>query len=174
VDDDEIQLQMRQDLWRQELLMSKQQPPAYVQPAKTYKQALNELLVGATEDKVKQEYRLRDGTKVSFDYLANASVITLEAMAHRLQRIASPNRQPMLLPSVGSHVTNGTIVTWKSKGIFTYAAVKAGDAWFITGTGEFYGGNTFMHGDFIVRVLGAAEVSDIQIVTDLLPLKLPI
>ena len=58
------------------------------------------------------------------------------------------------------------VVIWTSARRFTYAAVYAGNTWYITGSGKFYPGTVFTHQQFVFNVLGAAAVTSIYISTE--------
>ena len=60
----------------------------------------------------------------------------------------------------------GTVIRWRSLGRYTYAAIKAGNRWHITGTARFYGSSDFTTEDFIKKVLMSGDVSDVDIATD--------
>lgn len=60
----------------------------------------------------------------------------------------------------------GCIVVWTSNHRFTYAAVHAAGKWFITGRGDYYGGNEFTHQQFVYQVLGHSDVTSIYVTTD--------
>ena len=61
----------------------------------------------------------------------------------------------------------GTVIRWKSGGVYTYGAIKAGNnRWYITGTARFYGSSDYTTEDFIKKVLMSGDVSDVDIATD--------
>lgn len=56
----------------------------------------------------------------------------------------------------------GEVIRWTSGGRFTYAAVKAGGRWWISGNGTWYGGHVF---DFeaLVKILGRSDVTNVEV-----------
>lgn len=78
---------------------------------------------------------------------------------------AAPSPLDRLRGDLDSKVTDrfpeGTVVRWKSGGRYTYAALKAGGRWWITGTANYYGGRVFDY-DGLLDILGRSDVSDIS------------
>lgn len=60
-------------------------------------------------------------------------------------------------------VMDTPLIMWVSKRRFTYAAVRAGDTWYITGSGEWYGKNVFTKAEFIDDVITHVEVTAIHL-----------
>jgi hypothetical protein len=80
-------------------------------------------------------------------------------------------QRPVQLPYVPTH---GTVVLWKSHGKFSYAAIYVAltDRWYITGTGQQYGGNELTRDQFRA-VLDDPNTSERTIVSDIIPLEIP-
>ena len=59
----------------------------------------------------------------------------------------------------------GDVIRWKSGDKYTYAVVKAGGRWWITGTAVYYGKQIFTF-DELVKILQMSEVTDIAVAVD--------
>lgn len=89
---------------------------------------------------------------------------TLERFQHAHQGVPTVDKDHLvyLLKQVDGLV----IVAWVSKHRFTYAAVLAGNDWYITGKGDWYGKNQFTNEEFINDVVTHDEVTAIRLVTE--------
>jgi hypothetical protein len=135
-------------------------------------EAAEELLQGSTYSPSQHEYILADGSRLTDQALNTMSANAMKVRAQQMNMSATtypPNTQPFVLPWDENGLTNGTIVKWKSKHVFTYVAVYAGAFWNISGAGIFYGGNRFTHAEFIA-ILQHPEVTNLELVTELKPL----
>lgn len=80
--------------------------------------------------------------------------------AKRLLKAAIKNQSDMF--------SNGTVVKWVSYSesgrlYYTYAALKTGDKWWITGEYDFYGvGRSFSY-ETLVKILARDEVRNVQV-----------
>lgn len=60
---------------------------------------------------------------------------------------------------------DGTTLRWRSADRYSYAALKAGGRWWITGGGSFYGGNVFTYAR-LIDILRREDVSAIEAATE--------
>lgn len=59
----------------------------------------------------------------------------------------------------------GTVVAWTGGGFYNYAAIFAGDRWYVTGGGVFYGSRPLSTEDFL-KVLERADTTNVRVATD--------
>lgn len=146
----------------------------------TLQQLRSEYLKGAVYVAVTNEYIWPDKSRVASDEVDQLSVMELN------RRITSQSSRASSKPSVlkaGTRsrgtkwifrmevrVEDGTVVRWLSKDRYAYVAIKAKGRWFITGKGEWYGGNDFDHDQFL-SLLRRPENSDIMVVHEWCELK---
>lgn len=92
----------------------------------------------------------------------------LKRMGHRVgaNNMGRPTPDLRELDELLHQARGGAIVVWTSNHRFTYAAVHAAGKWFITGRGDYYGGNEFTHQQFVYQVLGHHDVTSIYLTTD--------
>lgn len=70
-----------------------------------------------------------------------------------------------LKKKVKDDFADGDVIRWKSANKYTYAVVKAGGRWWITGTAVYYGKQIFTF-DEIIEILSLSEVSEIAVASE--------
>lgn len=90
-------------------------------------------------------------------------VAASDDLTYAVKRAADSLRED-LGASVKDKFADGTVIRYKAADRFTYALLKTGGKWWITGSGAWYGKRTFDY-DEVVEILGRSDVTDIRVAT---------